>query len=1224
MVSYLPVGSEEATKWYVEQALRAGVGFINAIPVFIGREPYWQRRFAAEGLPIIGDDIKSQVGATITHRVLTRLFADRGVRIDRTYQLNFGGNTDFLNMLERERLESKKISKTNAVTSMLDYEIDADDIHVGPSDHVPWLKDRKWCHIRIEGTTFGDVPLNLELKLEVWDSPNSAGVITDAIRCLKLGPRPRPVGHARRAVGLLHEEPAAPAPRRRRAGAGRGVHPWRRHRDADRRRGRACDGSRHAGAEAGARPKGAPARRGLIGGRVSGVDYAPHRRLTRGRLREVVTRAWERFVVLALPGRDGRPRPGPAASVSEPVARALFRVGYHLWPQKRGDHPPQRRARAGPAGDRTRGSARLARGIYASYARFALELIRLPGLPADEPARLFRLEGPAHEAFIALWERCRAEGRGDHRGERPHRQHRGLRRRLCEARASRRTGWPTIRRSPSCSRCSTRARARWGVTIIPWRRLRDIFRVMRSPAVLGMVVDWGYRADDLPVRLMGAWTTLPAGPATLAARTGAIIMPGRRAPRARRPLPARDGDADRGRATPPRPRSRARPRRSPTRSRRWSGDAPEQWHTFKPMWPATAAESEALEARARGVVRVARERRRHRRGSRAAPAARVPAPRRRAVALARRLPDRPLYRLAYAIGAVLPWVMPAPARARPAQPRARLRLARTRTVSRARRSRRRRGTPRRLDAARARDVRSLGRLVRRVGAGARGTPPTSCASASARSIRRLRRGRSLRPEPGSVGSIQVAMHFGSVDLSGLYATRVAGRRVTAPMEQVADPDARAWFERVRGALGVTIVPIAGAAEALVEALERGEMVGLVADRVIGRGRGARVELFGAPARLPLGPAALSVQTGAPIWLQAVERVGSGSLGRPHRARSSPRRDDRREPRSGASSMPRRARSSASSRVLPSSGRRSSSGSGTPRWRRQERAGRPERAMTRVERAGRSRGPAHPHAGVGRRLGRGDDPRPRGAALACDVIAITDHERIDAAVAARSMAEHAGLPLEVIVGEEISTRGGHLVGLFLRERIRPWQSLRASVAQVHDQGGIAIVAHPLVPYPLCASARTIRRLMDEPDPSVPPGRARGLQPDDGADALEPTRAGVRRGARARGGGRPRTRTGRAAWGSGYTTFAGAGAADLRAAIEARDTGWGGEAYTWREQVGTFGRQLERYATGARDDLRGRIRRDGSGRDLGYPGGRARPPRFDASAVAGTGRAGQERP
>ncbi|HEY7848145.1 MAG TPA: inositol-3-phosphate synthase, partial [Candidatus Limnocylindria bacterium] len=187
MVSYLPVGSEEATKWYVEQALQANVAFVNAIPVFIGREPYWQRRFAEKGLPIIGDDIKSQVGATITHRVLTRLFMDRGVRIDRTYQLNFGGNTDFLNMLERERLESKKISKTNAVTSMLDYEIGDDEVHVGPSDYVPWLQDRKWCHIRMEGTTYGDVPLNLELKLEVWDSPNSAGVITDAIRCAKLG-----------------------------------------------------------------------------------------------------------------------------------------------------------------------------------------------------------------------------------------------------------------------------------------------------------------------------------------------------------------------------------------------------------------------------------------------------------------------------------------------------------------------------------------------------------------------------------------------------------------------------------------------------------------------------------------------------------------------------------------------------------------------------------------------------------------------------------------------------------------------------------------------------------------------------------------------------------------------------------------------------------------------------------------------------------------------------
>lgn len=186
VVNYLPVGSEMATKWYVEQVLDAGCAFVNAIPVFISSSEYWSERFRKCNLPIIGDDIKSQVGATILHRVLASLFVDRGVRIDRTYQLNFGGNTDFLNMLERERLESKKISKTGAVTSMIPYELAEEDIHVGPSDYVPWLKDRKWCHIRMEGTTFGEVPLNLEAKLEVWDSPNSAGVIIDAVRCAKI------------------------------------------------------------------------------------------------------------------------------------------------------------------------------------------------------------------------------------------------------------------------------------------------------------------------------------------------------------------------------------------------------------------------------------------------------------------------------------------------------------------------------------------------------------------------------------------------------------------------------------------------------------------------------------------------------------------------------------------------------------------------------------------------------------------------------------------------------------------------------------------------------------------------------------------------------------------------------------------------------------------------------------------------------------------------------
>ncbi|HYG25806.1 MAG TPA: inositol-3-phosphate synthase [Caulobacteraceae bacterium] len=187
LVSYLPVGSQKATEHYAEAALEAGCAFVNCIPVFIASDPRWARRFADRRLPIVGDDIKSQVGATIIHRVLANLFRERGVRLDRTYQLNFGGNSDFRNMLERERLESKKISKTQAVTSQLDVPMDNDDCHIGPSDFVPWLTDRKWAHIRLEGTTFGGVPLNVELKLEVWDSPNSAGIVIDAVRCAKLG-----------------------------------------------------------------------------------------------------------------------------------------------------------------------------------------------------------------------------------------------------------------------------------------------------------------------------------------------------------------------------------------------------------------------------------------------------------------------------------------------------------------------------------------------------------------------------------------------------------------------------------------------------------------------------------------------------------------------------------------------------------------------------------------------------------------------------------------------------------------------------------------------------------------------------------------------------------------------------------------------------------------------------------------------------------------------------
>jgi myo-inositol-1-phosphate synthase len=186
LVNYLPVGSEAATRWYVEQALEAGCAFVNCIPVFIAREAGWRRRFEQAGLPIVGDDIKSQVGATIVHRVLARLFRERGVKLERTMQLNVGGNMDFYNMLERSRLESKKISKTNAVTSQVDYDLGTENVHIGPSDYVEWLSDRKWAYIRLEGTTFGNVPLNLELKLEVWDSPNSAGVVIDAVRCAKL------------------------------------------------------------------------------------------------------------------------------------------------------------------------------------------------------------------------------------------------------------------------------------------------------------------------------------------------------------------------------------------------------------------------------------------------------------------------------------------------------------------------------------------------------------------------------------------------------------------------------------------------------------------------------------------------------------------------------------------------------------------------------------------------------------------------------------------------------------------------------------------------------------------------------------------------------------------------------------------------------------------------------------------------------------------------------
>src|ERR671934_1869723 len=253
VVNYLPVGSEMATKWYVEQVLEAGCAMVNCIPVFIAREEYWNNRFRKAGLPIVGDDIKSQVGATITHRALARLFGERGVELARTSQLNVGGNMDFYNMLERERLESKKISKTQAVTSMLDAELDPDDVYIGPSDYVPWLTDRKWAHIRLEGESFGDVPLTIEAKLEVWDSPNSAGIVIDAVRCCKLalnhglgGPLEGPSAYLMKSPRNQRPDEQARADTEKFIAryAGRGSGPAARGRTPSKRAARAGDGAR--------------------------------------------------------------------------------------------------------------------------------------------------------------------------------------------------------------------------------------------------------------------------------------------------------------------------------------------------------------------------------------------------------------------------------------------------------------------------------------------------------------------------------------------------------------------------------------------------------------------------------------------------------------------------------------------------------------------------------------------------------------------------------------------------------------------------------------------------------------------------------------------------------------------------------------------------------------------------------------------------------------------
>ncbi len=567
---------------------------------------------------------------------------------------------------------------------------------------------------------------------------------------------------------------------------------------------------------------------------------------------------------------------------SEPLARVGFTAGYYLWPSKR--HIIHANAAHVLGLPSTHPDvARMARAIYGTYARFVIELMRLPNLPADEPVRLVHLEGEQHERFMALWHQCQREGRGiiavsGHIGSIE-----------VFAGAYAQQGIPTYGLADDSAfrelfELLNTSRARWGVTIIPWRRLRDIFKVMRHPAILGMVVDWGYRADDLPVRLFGSWTTLPAGPATLAARTGAVIVPvlarrrsdGRYDPIMYGPIEVADATAigigachtgDRGcpggddlggsgpvvhlQADVARHHGRERgpgPARGGegglTVSGRMSSDhaARTASATPPPAPPLSAGQRILFKLLIAGLW------------------------------VARKLPDKPLYRVAYAIGAGLYLLLPD---RRDLVRRNLQRVCEWLVTNEM-------ASPRVAMAARDREA--LDRMVR-AAFGHWVVTYAEAALAPSYSAEELRR--RLRPvypatsaetvaprAPGEVGLIHLAMHFGSVDLSAMYGARVGSLPLTGPMEFVGAPFARAYFERVRNELDVTIVPLENAAQALVAALERGEAVGIVADRNI-VGRGSAVELFGATTRLPIGPAMLAVQTGAPLYLQAIERIGPG-------------------------------------------------------------------------------------------------------------------------------------------------------------------------------------------------------------------------------------------------------------------------------------------------------------------------------------------------------------
>ena len=540
----------------------------------------------SEGLPVIGDDIKSQVGATISHRVLTRLFMDRGVRLDRTYQLNFGGNTDFLNMLERERLESKKISKTNAVTSMLDYELDPDDIHVGPSDHVPWLKDRKWCYIRMEGTTFGDVPLNAELKLEVWDSPNSAGVITDAIRCLKLGldrglkgTLVAPASYFMKSPPhQIHDDIAFNR-----------VEAFIRGEDNETLVGHR--GARQADAAQARRRAGQGGGRGEVTAQGSGDKpvvrpkglEAPHRRLESG------SRVLERTTVRAL-SRDGlAPEPHAASSGLDGV-RAVQPGGLSRLAEEAPLDRPELRPRPGPG---PRPSARCAGSPCAPTTTTPATSWRSCASRRTRPRPIANLVEPEGLADLErIWRASDgvilAVG---HVGNNE----------ACAAGVASR-GWPISvvaddSSFPEMFELFRQLRESYGVSVIPWRNLRKVYEVLRRKELLALLVDWGYRSDGIPVRLFDAWTTLPAGPASLAAKTGATILPvvirrtetGRFRVTFDEPiLVAGNAPAELQRATQAMADS----------LQRTIAAAPDQWYSFKPMWPETDEEAAELAARA--------------------------------------------------------------------------------------------------------------------------------------------------------------------------------------------------------------------------------------------------------------------------------------------------------------------------------------------------------------------------------------------------------------------------------------------------------------------------------------------------------------------------------------------------------------------------------------------------------------------------------------------------